>query len=351
MASRPYRAEFVRNPPSPRAPESSAAQRSEMEQMIAQASLLPNSAPGLPVSLTGSVSLSPNSTQPVNTDALKNPAKLPLAIHEIKFVASTGATPVSAVAIGTGGGTVPPASASALEATIRLGDKPITKAPVPLNLLGVRRSAAIEVLAKPDGTNIYGLVHQTWRLDAPIILQGGQALDIAIGHRGFYPYAISAYVTISGRFLSGMPKTMQLPYVAPYIPTAFQPTTGTSDALVRISAERDLANELGVPLQVKRFTGRVTTIAAGLSQAWDTVPMVNSQLLTVAMRSSSGVPTVRNDTPFEMVFDAHTASWECPHLLPPGAFWITTLKCARTTTTVVQVQPSIALHGVREERA
>lgn len=349
--SRPYRAEFVRNPPRAQAADPSGAQPSEMERMVAQASYLPGSAPGLPVSLTGSVSLNPNSTQPVNTDALKNPSKLPLAIHEIKFVSTTGATPVAAVAIGAGGGTVPPTSASALEVNIRLGDKPITKTPIPLNLLGVRRSAVLEVLAKPDGTNIYGLVHQTWRLDAPIILQGGQALDIAIGHRGFYPYAITAYATISGRFLARMPKTMQLPYVASYVPTAFQPTNGTSDTLVRTSAERDLANELGVPLQVKRFTGRVTTIAAGLVQSWDVVPMVGSQLLTVAMRSSSGAPTVRNDTPFEMVFDVHTASWECPHLLPPGAFWITTLKCARTSTTVVQVQPSIALHGVREERA
>lgn len=313
---------------------------------------LPMAKPGTPISLTGSVTLNPGESKPVNVDALRNPSKLPIAIHEIKFVSTTNGVVASQLFFANGGG-APPTSSAIMEASIHLGDHAITRAPTPVNLLGVRRSAVVEVLGEvsADGTGKnFGLSHQTWRLDAPLILRGGQSLLVKLGHRNFFPYPITGYVSMSGRFLSAMPRTMHVPYVAPFVPTAFIPNVGTTDSLVRISTERDLVNELKTPLRVRRFTGRISSTFA-TTQLWDVIPTINAYLLTVQMRSSGGVPTVRRDTPFELVFDAETAAWECPHVLPPEGYWIATLKCATTGANEgVQALSAIALHGTREER-
>lgn len=333
---------------------------------------LPPFKPGNPISLTGSVVLNPGSQLPLNIDALRNPSKFPIAIHEIKFVAATSSDSSAAVTVdpvnffpsGTSG-SAPPASSSILEAGIQLGDQQITKTPVPVNLLGTRRSSTMEVLSLlankeieggPVTYSIYGLANQVWRLDAPIILQGGQSLNVVLGHRSFYPYRLTAYVTLSGYFLPSVPKTMQLPYVSAFVPSAFVPTAVT-ETLSRISTEQDLVNDLSVPLKVKRFIGRVSvsapSIGDGVPSLTDVMASVNSHYLTVNMKSASGVRTVRDDTPFENVFDAHTCAWECPHLMPPGFYWATQLKIPQTLVdraVQIQILPAIALHGTREVR-
>lgn len=321
----------------------------------AAAPALPAGAPGKPISLTGIVSLNPGSTKTINTDAHRNPTNTPIAIHEIKFVSTTD-TRVNFVNFNADGtsGLAPPTSSAILEATIKLGSNIITRSPTPVNLLGMRRSAFIELLNAGTVSNqVFGLSHQTWRLDHPIYLRPGQGLEVSIGHRNYYPAPVTARVTISGTFVKTLPKTMQLPYVASFVPPAFTPMTGTSDSLVRTSTERDLVNELDVPLSVRRFVGRVSSTYQD-NALFDVLPDFNAYLITVNMRSVSGVPTVQRDTPFENVFDAQTAAWECAHLLPPKAYWTTTLKCGRTSANNgskgALALPAIALHGTREVR-
>lgn len=319
---------------------------------------LPRFKPGNPVTLTGSVALNPGESKLVNIDALRNPSNLPLAIHELKFVATTGVavTPVSFFS-GTLLNTTPPATSGALEVSIKVGAHKITRGPIPVNLLGVRRSALVEALgatglatvAQANAEFTFGLSQQVWRLDAPIILQGGQVLDVMAGHRNFFPYPITAYVAMSGQYLSTLPKRVELPYVAAFVPPAFVLQPATLDSLIRVSTERDLVNELEVPLKVRRLTGRATVpsnVATGA--LLDVIPSYGSLLLTVQMKSASGTPTVRDDTPFENVFDAVTAAWECPHTLPPRSYWTTTLKCAMPDTPLTVVHAGIALHGTRE---
>jgi hypothetical protein len=329
----------------------------QVTALINQA-LLPKFKADNPVSLTGSITLNPGESKVVNVDALRNLGKQPIAIHEIKFVASTltAVTPIAffapselELALGPGG-KAPPATAAALEASIRVGDLAVTRAPVPVNLLGPRRCSFMESLgstgtmeASATAQFTFGLIHHVWRLDSPIILKGGQFLEVTLGHRNFFSYGLTAYVVASGRVLPTMPKTMHLPYVASFTPASFDATA----RIIKTSTERDLVNDLGVPLNVKRFTGRVTTtMSAGAGALTEVNAGLNSSALTLKMRSFSGVKTVQHATPFENVFDVMTAAWECPHTLPPGGYWIAELTHAGLQNT--KAHAAIALHGTRE---
>jgi hypothetical protein len=327
----------------------------QVTALINQA-LLPKFKADNPVSLTGSITLNPGESKIVNVDALRNLGKQPIAIHEIKFVASTGAavTPVVFFAPSEGAtgpaGAAPPATAAALEVSIRVGDLAVTRSPTPVNLLGPRRCSFVEALGSTGSMSVqaaadytFGLIHHVWRLDSPIILKGGQFLEITLGHRNFFPNGITAYVIASGRVLPTMPKTMHLPYVASFTPAAFNETAG----ITKTSTERDLVNDLGVPLNVKRFTGRVTVaMISDQGALCEVIPTLNSKQLTVKMRSFSGVKTVQHATPFENVFDVMTAAWECPHTLPPGGYWL--IELTNAGSGVALAHAAVALHGTRE---
>jgi hypothetical protein len=320
---------------------------------VVRVSDLPKLSIGSPFSFTGSVTLTPGGSLPVNEDALKNNTGRPLEVRELKFTFTIGCAAsnfAAMIGVKTAKGTV----------------KPITQTPVPVSTLGIRRGAGGELVANGERVTVTDLPflalapngHTVWRLDVPFYLLPGETLLVTMSHLGFVPNSAQAIVTMSGNVGVRVPLRRMLPYVTAYIGQQIDKNT-SSIGVSQSSTEKHLVNGLTVPVRVSRFVGRFGAISAGrfgdtLGLSGDFVFMADERYVTITMRSSTGVPTVRFDTPFARIFEPISTSWECPHVLPPKAYYIMNFKVAAAFATdvqaLMQVIPLVSMHGVREDR-
>lgn len=304
---------------------------------------LPRLAIGAPFSFSGSVTLTPGGSLPVNEDALRNNTGTPLEVRELKFVYTLGA----------------PASNFAVTIAVKRAKKVsarITQVPIPAGLLGIQRGINAERLINagtsggPFGHVALGST--VWRLDAPLYLLPGDGLLVTLSHQGFVPNSALVHVTMSGRTVRQAPTRRHLPYVTAYVGTQIDFSQTTTIA-GQSSTEKHLVNALAMPVRITRFTGRLPGFRNGqfAEVGFNTAGDAAEQLIAITMRSSTGVPTVRFPTPFGRVFEQISDSFECQHTLPPKAYYIVNFTVTSPNTRAFQVLPMIAMHGVREDRS
>jgi hypothetical protein len=305
---------------------------------------LPRHQAGTPTSVSGFVTVTPGSSLAVNEDALKNNTGLPIEVREIKFAFTIGAP------------------AGAFEAmigvkTVKGDTKAITQTPIPISLLGIRRSMMSESLVNDSIAIEFSkafIGQAVWRIDTPLYLMPGESLQITIGHRGLIPNSTFVIVTMSGTVVQRAPSKRYLPYVAAYIGQQID-FSASLTVPGQSSTEKHLVNALKIPVRIMRFTGRLPAIKNNLfteAGGWSETPDGVENLVAITMRSSNGVPTVRFATPFGRVFEQISASWECQHTLPPGGYYLVNFPLITSPNLVnVQFLPMIAMHGVREDQS
>lgn len=310
--------------------------------------------PGLPLTLVGSVILTPGDSSDVNVDALVNPTRYPLEVRELKWTLAT------AVGVATpGGGTS--FSGLTVDASIRLspvaglteGDA-LTAAPVPLTLLGKAIDSSMESFL----SSALGGVAQATNvipLDEPLYIPPGQGLIVRLGHRNLFAASLNATFAVSGQLVDRIPARRAVPYWAPFIPLAFsQVGSGNTTDLTRLSTERDLANFTSGPVRVRRITGRIgmytpTVSYPPLSDTGDGAFFAELLKIT-SMRSSNGYAIVKDPMPFSAVFPAQFLALEVPFVLPAKGYINTALKLTAMVdaNTTTQIQPAMCLCGYRD---
>lgn len=312
----------------------------------------------MPVTLTGQIILNTTDQSGMNSDAFKNPLDLPLRIHELKW-AMINQAPTSVFQNSRLAG-------NAIEASISFKDQKITNAPTPLYNLGHTTDPVSELPAMPSivfgqGTIQLPVAFGVWKLDEPFYLASGEGIDIALKHRGTTANPIQVSIAISGTTVQKIPARRMLPYIAPYIvsPIDLNPT---ATIIVQQSTERDLANSLGVDLDVRRIIGRLTVYIGGTDGSGnpyvtiDPISLhgIRDSLIFMSMRSSRGIPVAGDalGVPFGSVFPAPFHCIEVRHRLRPGGYYL--VKVCEPPTALMaeafnyQAHASISLVGYRE---
>lgn len=295
-----------------------------------------------PVHLTAYTTLASNSSGGVNAIALKNPNGTPMEVLEIKFQLRTN----SAAALDANlGGTV--------ACKLGLGNYPLTNGFVPVWSFG-RRECELEVSSNATPTFEQAMEY-TWRLAKPLYVPAGAVILPTFQHRGVVQNDITVRISYSGRSLDPSappPAKLALPYVAQWVSKSFAiSTTPDSDQ----STETDLVNPFSEPLLLQRFVGRCQIFRSDTSSlSEDDLARVSYRLCNLRMIDMFGRPILRNYTPFRMVFDALSRSWEMDNcsVLDPRSYIIAYLRADPAGDNNMQAQFSyqtfVSLIGWRD---
>jgi hypothetical protein len=282
---------------------------------------------GSPVILSTSITLQPGETSEVGAERFRPPIGQAVEIHEARFMLrSVGA--ISGAAVG---------------GKFTLGARLFTNSYVPLNVLG-RVSTPYDEEQGQDtvGTTLYNAPSAVWKFDKPLIVQPGETVIPTFQHFGMGGEAITVYVAYVGRTMRPFkPASRAFPYVASWTSDSVAMATG---GLVR-SNEHDLANKTGFPLNAKRFVGRVLIDGDDLRLE----DSVAAALTKVTMRDSWGHLLISEKTPFRTAFAAMTRAWECPHVVPIDAHYLTEVEFEVDAASTVTAQAQISLAGYWEE--
>jgi hypothetical protein len=294
----------------------------------------------------------------VNVDALRNVTGRPIAVREFKWaLSSTRVLDANVLGVSTLAGI-------AVEAAIQLGGAGggtlagITNAPVPLSLLGPCADPVAELFPGVFN-NTPTTASGVCQLDEPLVLLPGEFLDVSLSHRQVIPDPIDAVFALSGTVLERAPRgDRALPYFAPYVAEPLALLSTATD-VKRASTEKDLVNATGEVLRVRRITGRLGVLVAyadptGVSafNVSDVVsdPYAQVNLDVMAMRSSLGFVVVKQSVAWAAVFPSPYYSLECPHEVPPGGYYLVSLRLTPSAdpNTVSQLQPAMCLVGYRD---
>jgi hypothetical protein len=295
---------------------------------------------GNTVFLTGSATLAPKAQQDINNEALRNPFDYPIEIHELRF--SVIGAPSS---VGLGQTVSAPYASPA--ASILVGfafeddSAMITKNLVPLYSIceGQKLGAeSVQFTGVLNSGAIFFAGTYTLRLKTPLVLKPRELLKVTvannalvasglqIGTSGIQPGTATVYVSYACRTRENLTlgRTRTVPYFAAWSPQGLiQPATGAPSAIA--SAETDLINQCGKPVQVERFVGRVAQIYApvvngvatsALTEFTDSMVAGDGgarpglDVLQCQMTRSNGLPIIPPNTPFRLAFDSFTRSWE-----------------------------------------
>ncbi len=257
---------------------------------------------GSPIFLSASEAVDPFSEASLSAHALKNPSGEAMEIREIRFQVNNDDDEI-------GGAN--------MSCRLDLGKLPLTSGFIPIWNFGRGEDMVgetLETVGAGDKDRQF-----RWKLPRPLFIPAGGSLSAKLKHEGGITAALTGRVSYLGRTLpkgAPIPKKLAVPYISFYRSKAFSGSSADTDE----SSESDLQNPFDVPLMVERFTGRVATFYDGSSYEY-LYPEIEMDLLTLKMIASNGWPLVRDYSVFGGVFDPSTRSWECPHLLDPGAFY------------------------------
>lgn len=307
---------------------------------------------GEPITLSAGLTIQPNDHSEPQTDALKNPTADIISIYEIKWTLSMPlADHVSGIVL----------TGAAVNVGLTYRDLRLTNVPIPLLFMGRSEHALPENSPAFFGPNGYysGTASGLLRLDRPIYLGPNEAIVPTFSHRGLFPLPITVQFGVSGKIIKAAPQKRWLPFMASW--TSKQLNTSNAYVLTDSSSERDLINSTKGPIEVARFTGRIDhymqSTGAGIyaiespNYVAQPFPWLGGQDLKLQMRDSRGYSTVRVPTPFRTVFPAPTRSWECPHVLPEGTYYIADVAMSvpdPETPSNQQIHVGIGMIGYQE---
>jgi hypothetical protein len=300
-----------------------------------------------PIQLYGSIVVPASGEAALRGRALANTLAKTVEIHEIKFAVSrltdeVGNQPFSQVSMG-----------GVVSAHLSVGKVPLTNGPVPIwNLASIysRWDEDSFALGPNEATSIY-----VWKFARPFHLPVGAQLQARFRHNGLVRQDATVRVAIAGKAVNRTPRTTFAPFASCFVGTP----TDVAAALDESAPETALANVTDGPLQVDRFTGRVAAHEPSGTAIGGTTPIAYSDanhpemsnLYSLRMLASDGRPIIRDPTPFRGVFPYATAAWECPHVMPPGAYYslfVSKIAGVLTPYTWQRGQPFVGLVGSRE---
>ena len=328
---------------------------------------------GALIAITAQATLNPGDSIDLPVDALRNGLGEPVLIDTLRWTVDaqqqveSADPPTSPVGFPGGGVTI----------SIRFNDQPFTGGEIPIYCLGAAVGQDVEtaILGVADDTNTEMLLGSyssgVWELDHELWMDLGQALSIHLTHHSLLNLPVVVSLALTGRAGRDLPRSRWLPYVAAFVPPAFDPTIPTATAPTVVSStERDLVNRTGADLQVSRFIGRLmrlgvsgsplgggnvvqnaekvfATVEGGISDqpTSEWFPGALDSFLTMTMSDSRANDNVPVAQQFRMVFEPERRSWECPHELDSNGYYIVTLTLTVPVKLDASVQPSIAMIG------
>jgi hypothetical protein len=325
------------------------------------------------VAITAQATLNPGDSIDLPIDALRNNLGENVLVDTLRWVidaqqqVESADPPTSPVGFPGAGVTI----------SMRFGDKPLTGGEVPIYCLGpaVGQDVETSILGVADDTTTEMLLGSfssgVWELDHPMSMDQGQALSIHLTHHGLLNLPCVVSLALTGRAGRDLPRSRWLPYVAAWVPPAFDPTVPTSVApTIVVSTERDLVNRTGTTLEIARFIGRLmrlgvsgsplgganvvqnaekvfATVQGGISDqpTSEWFPSALDSFLTITMSDSRANDNIPVAQQFRMVFEPERRSWECPHELEENGYYIAELTLTVPAVLDASVQPSIAMIG------
>ena len=325
------------------------------------------------VAITASVTLSPGDSIDLPIDALRNGLGELVLLTALRWTidaqqqAESANPPTSPVGFPGAGVTI----------SIRHGENPITAGEVPLYCLGLAIGQDVEhaILGVADDTNTEMLLGAyasgTWRFDHPLELDLGAAISVHLTHHGLLNLPVVVSLALTGRVGGGIPRSRWLPYVAAFVPPAFNPAAPTATApTITTSTERDLVNRAPTDLEISRFVGRLLRLGVSGNPLGTGVVQQNAErvfpsveetisgqpttewfpgavdaFMTVTVRDSRANDNVPIALPFRQVFEPETRAWECPHTMEPNGYYIVQLTLSVPTVIDASLQPAITMIG------
>lgn len=294
-----------------------------------------------PLSLTATATVASNSSAGVNSIALKNPMGQPMEILEVRFQLNTIGYPGSNLSTILGG---------MIYCKMDLGEHEITNGFVPTWCFGKWESPleAFVAVTQLPAEQVY--IYQTyiWKLPKPLYVPAGSVLIPTFQHTGLFQNTVEISVTYNCRsFPVGTPppEKLSLPYVAAYTSKTFERSETETDE----STETDLVNPFSVPLHIQRFVGRLQVFQSNVSVAQETPPTTTAagsgrvadaptsyENWQIKMVDMLGRPIVQDFTPFRMVFDAQSRSWEMDNgaVMDPNSYIIAYCRKAAGTGVI-----------------
>lgn len=276
-----------------------------------------------PIAFRVEQEVQPNADAEVRSLALMNSTGQPVEILEFKF----SARPANLDAEGVVSGGVVGVQLSVM-------GKRMTNGPIPLWSFGPSFELGLEEFPFHSPTlpvGPVGCVHR-FKLDEPLFLPPGVAIEATLRSFGGFDKAIICSVVASGRVVPNKPTPhkVKIPWVCAYASKSFGRTESGSDQ----SSESQLLNPFNVPVTVRRFVGRLaqltndSTIGIIYINDADNLFGPGGGVLgyyatesKIRMFDSVGSPIIRVATSFRNVFDAKNRSWETNHKLPPRQYY------------------------------
>jgi hypothetical protein len=326
------------------------------------------------VAIVGIVTLNPGDSIDLPADALRNGGTMPVLLDALRWTIDAQQQAEAAdpptVPVGLPG--------AGVRISIRYGDNPITAGEIPIYCLGTSEGQDVEhaILGVADDTDTEMLLGAyssgVWRFDHPLSFDPGSAFSVHLTHSSLQNLPIKVSLALTGRVGSELPRSRWIPYVATFVPPAFDPTIPTATAPTIVdSTERDLVNRAPAPLQISRFIGRLMRLGvtgaplggSSVVQNQERVfPSVEEQIsgqpttewfpsavdsfLTITMRDSRANDNIPVALQFRQVFEPETHAWECEHQLEPNGYYIVELTLAvPAVTTDASIQPAISMVG------
>lgn len=273
-----------------------------------------------------------------DTTLLENPFQGPMWLDEIRF-----SLPV------LDGTSSPALSWSALSVDLKLGNTPITRANVPISLLGkalndgVNNSLAPGELARTNQTDAAssgvglsaGPQRFTWKLPKPLFIPARELLRPTMY---FTPYSGATARTVTIAYACRplplnypTPAKLDVPWVS-YFKPGFSAVPSSAD-ITDQSTPNDIYNPWAQELHVQRFVGRFMGLPyfeadnfMGLASAQiDFNTGLTKSGTFVTAQDSFGNILVRDPTPFAHVFDVLDRSWTVNARLAPKGFYTFTV--------------------------
>ena len=262
-----------------------------------------------PILLTAEFSLLPGADTKGLADSslLQNPFGTAMLLDEIRFT-------VNNFQHSRGG------EGGIIRAAFKLGRTPITNGFIPIWNFG-------KVLNPIEALGAVTVSTFTWKLPKPLYIPPSEYLIPTLQNIAMpsgLDLTAKVRVTYAGRSLASnhpTPKAIHVPWVTAYL-TPFRGAGTFTDQ----STEADLVNPFNESLNVQRFIGRILvdkiTATEEVGESVTYYAGLGSRLTTVRMTNSNGVILVRDNTPFNHLFNATDRSWTVNAILPPKGFYL-----------------------------